>query len=74
MSIARSTLYLTKTLVKSKNLVQICNVQVKRNFMIKPCLQSEADVKKFTDKHEWISVNGGVGTVGITDYAQVSKS
>lgn len=24
----------------------------------------------FTKDHEWISVEGGVGTVGITDYAQ----
>jgi glycine cleavage system H protein len=26
---------------------------------------------KFSEKHEWIRVNGSVGTVGITDYAQV---
>ncbi|MCW5745931.1 MAG: glycine cleavage system protein GcvH [Alphaproteobacteria bacterium] len=25
---------------------------------------------KYTDEHEWISVDNGVGTVGITDYAQ----
>jgi len=25
---------------------------------------------KYTDEHEWISVEGDVGTVGITDYAQ----
>lgn len=25
---------------------------------------------KFTDTHEWISINGDIGTVGITDYAQ----
>lgn len=24
----------------------------------------------YTSDHEWISVDGGVGTVGITDYAQ----
>lgn len=24
----------------------------------------------FSEEHEWISVEGGVGTVGITDYAQ----
>ena len=24
----------------------------------------------FTDQHEWISVEGDTGTVGITDYAQ----
>lgn len=25
---------------------------------------------KFTDTHEWINVQDGVGTVGVTDYAQ----
>ena len=25
---------------------------------------------KFTDEHEWIRIDGGVGTVGITAYAQ----
>lgn len=25
---------------------------------------------KFTETHEWIVVNNGVGTVGVTDYAQ----
>ncbi|XP_028292071.1 glycine cleavage system protein H (aminomethyl carrier), b [Gouania willdenowi] len=25
---------------------------------------------KFTDKHEWVRVDGGVGTVGISSYAQ----
>ncbi|HJQ59066.1 MAG TPA: glycine cleavage system protein GcvH [Vineibacter sp.] len=25
---------------------------------------------KYTDEHEWIRVENGVGTVGITDYAQ----
>jgi glycine cleavage system H protein len=24
----------------------------------------------FTEDHEWLSVEGGVATVGITDYAQ----
>lgn len=27
-------------------------------------------VLKFTEEHEWIAVEDGVGTVGITDYAQ----
>jgi glycine cleavage system H protein len=27
---------------------------------------------KYTKEHEWISVEGGIGTVGITDYAQSS--
>ena len=26
--------------------------------------------KKFTKDHEWISLEGDVATVGITDYAQ----
>ena len=27
---------------------------------------------KYTKEHEWISVDGALGTVGITDYAQSS--
>jgi len=27
---------------------------------------------RYTKEHEWISIEGGVGTVGITDYAQNS--
>ncbi|KAJ2542683.1 glycine cleavage system H-protein subunit [Coemansia sp. RSA 1933] len=26
--------------------------------------------KKYTASHEWISIDNGVGTIGITDYAQ----
>jgi glycine cleavage system H protein len=26
--------------------------------------------RKFSKDHEWIEVDGGIGTVGITDYAQ----
>ena len=25
---------------------------------------------RYTKEHEWVSVNGGVATIGITDYAQ----
>lgn len=28
---------------------------------------------KFTDKHEWVRVEGGIGTVGISNYAQVGS-
>lgn len=28
---------------------------------------------KFTDKHEWIRVEDGIGTVGISNFAQVSS-
>ncbi|KAK9723380.1 glycine cleavage system H-protein subunit [Basidiobolus ranarum] len=27
-------------------------------------------IKKYTEDHEWVSVTDGVGTVGVTDYAQ----
>ncbi|KAK7790310.1 hypothetical protein R5R35_014397 [Gryllus longicercus] len=30
------------------------------------------NVRRFTDKHEWISIDGNVGTVGISHYAQDS--
>lgn len=26
--------------------------------------------RKFTDEHEWIAVDGDIGTVGVSDYAQ----
>lgn len=26
--------------------------------------------RKFTDEHEWITVDGDIGTVGVSDYAQ----
>ncbi len=28
------------------------------------------DELKYSEQHEWISMEGGVGTIGITDYAQ----
>lgn len=27
----------------------------------------------YSDKHEWVEVDGNVGTVGISDYAQVNN-
>ncbi len=27
---------------------------------------------RYTKEHEWISIDGGIGTIGITDYAQDS--
>ncbi|XP_030438027.1 glycine cleavage system H protein, mitochondrial [Gopherus evgoodei] len=29
-----------------------------------------SSARKFTDKHEWISVENGIGTVGISNFAQ----
>ncbi|CAL4164871.1 unnamed protein product, partial [Meganyctiphanes norvegica] len=26
--------------------------------------------RKYTDKHEWVAMDGGIGTIGITNYAQ----
>jgi glycine cleavage system H protein len=28
------------------------------------------DQYRYTKEHEWVTVNGGIGTVGITDHAQ----
>lgn len=30
-------------------------------------------VRLFTDKHEWVEVDNTIGTVGISEYAQVRK-
>lgn len=27
--------------------------------------------RKYTEKHEWVQVNGDIGVVGISNYAQV---
>jgi hypothetical protein len=32
--------------------------------------QCTLPAKKYTPDHEWISIDNGVGTIGITDYAQ----
>lgn len=29
--------------------------------------------RKYTEKHEWVQVDGDVGVVGISNYAQVTK-
>lgn len=44
-----------------------------RNFSVKKGVLFNIDKTKlkYTEKHEWISFNGNIGTVGITDYAQV---
>lgn len=38
------------------------------------CFIIIAAALKFTDKHEWVRVEGGIGTVGISNYAQVGSS
>lgn len=42
------------------------NLVQKKNIAI----SSKLAQLKFSDQHEWIKVNGNVGTIGITDYAQ----
>ncbi len=44
------------------------NLQQKSFFSLQATMLSAN--RRYTDKHEWITVNGNVGTVGITDYAQ----
>ena len=29
------------------------------------------DQYRYTKEHEWVTVNGGIGTVGITNFAQL---
>lgn len=38
-----------------------------RSITVTRCLRAE---RWYTDKHEWVTVDGKVGTVGISDYAQ----
>lgn len=40
---------------------------------VRRCNSNRADLK-YSEKHEWIRVNGNQGVVGITDYAQVKRT
>lgn len=44
-------------------------------FIVVPLFQTNSSgfsaALKFTDKHEWVRVEDGVGTVGVSKYAQV---
>nr|XP_006122743.1 glycine cleavage system H protein, mitochondrial [Pelodiscus sinensis] len=48
---------------------QISTLSLKMDFFLKHevCFIL---ARKFTDKHEWISVENGIGTVGISNFAQ----
>jgi len=51
---------------------QLCRsaplVQLRPSFLsTQSVLLSE---RKYTEKHEWVSMDGGIGTIGITNYAQ----
>lgn len=67
----RSMLTTSKHVLRANtftNVQQIMSFSVCRGNLF----QVDKSKFKFTDKHEWIQVNGNQGTVGITDYAQVS--
>lgn len=53
----------------SSKRTELCSssYQLKRHLHVTRRLLAE---RHFTKKHEWISVDNGVGTVGVTDYAQ----
>ncbi|XP_067002259.1 glycine cleavage system H protein, mitochondrial [Anabrus simplex] len=38
--------------------------------LISTTISRLATERKFTDKHEWVLIDGNVGTIGISDYAQ----
>jgi glycine cleavage system H protein len=58
LSIRRSLFNVTKSFLNSQ---QICLFSSTEKFR---------SARKYTEKHEWISLQGDIGTVGISDYAQ----
>jgi hypothetical protein len=66
MSLIRSGRVLASKLFNANQIVLAS--QRKQQFSI---INQRLSDLKFSEKHEWIRVNGNVGTVGITDYAQV---
>jgi hypothetical protein len=74
MSVAASNRLLLTVLNSSKKFNHLIKPSVLvKQFSIASSIRFAVDKSslKFTDKHEWISVKGNIGTVGITDYAQV---
>lgn len=58
-------LILNSTRLLAKNFAKI---SLAKNFSIVSSIRFQE--LKYTDKHEWIRLNGNIGTIGITDYAQ----
>ncbi|XP_071443755.1 glycine cleavage system H protein [Hetaerina americana] len=56
------------SLLKTADSSMLHSRVILRNFGITHALKS--DGRKFTDKHEWVLVDGKIGTVGISNYAQ----
>lgn len=51
--------------------VSSCRYLLKTNFQRTLSTTSRlASALKYTDKHEWVRIEGGIGTVGISSYAQ----
>ena len=73
MSLATSNRLFLTVLNSSKKLKHLIKPSLVNQFSIASSIRLSVDKSslKFTDKHEWISVKGNIGTVGITDYAQV---
>jgi len=53
----------------SRNTTRLSSIPIKqcRNFSVSGFLAAE---RRYTDKHEWVSVDGTIATVGISNYAQ----
>jgi hypothetical protein len=64
LSIRRSLFNIAKNASKINQIViQSSNFSIQTNV--------RDSNRKFTQKHEWVRMDGDIGTVGITDYAQV---
>lgn len=57
-----------RALLLSKNYAfNACRAKISRSFFSNSLLFAS---RKYTEKHEWVSLEGKIGTVGISDYAQ----
>lgn len=67
----------SEVLVRQKHFTQVKNLYFEGNkdeiYCSKKMLLSTLG-RKFTEKHEWVQVNGDIGTVGISNYAQVNSN
>jgi hypothetical protein len=61
----------SRLFINSNSKLIILKSNQKKLFSIGSLVRLSSDQLRFTEKHEWIRVNENVGTVGITNYAQV---
>ncbi|XP_046453507.1 glycine cleavage system H protein-like [Daphnia pulex] len=67
VNVFHKCLRLPSTLLKLRPVVHKLNAtQITRTF----CSTNALAARKYTEQHEWIDVQGKIGTVGVTDYAQ----